>query len=100
MRLRPPSYIGHSQRLWRPDPLPGPRLNPQAVLGLAEGDFRRQVQDDTGVKPPWAAEAFSDLDEDVKQSIARIKASPFVPRKDSLRGFVYDVHDGSLREVS
>jgi carbonic anhydrase len=58
------------------------------------------VQDDTGVKPPWAAEAFPDLDDDVKQSIARIKASPYVPRKDSIRGFVYDVHDASLREVS
>lgn len=52
-----------------------------------------------GIKPEWAAEAFTDLDEDVRQSIARIKASPFVPRTDSVRGFVYDVGDGSLREV-
>jgi carbonic anhydrase len=70
------------------------------MLTFSDDDFRRQVQDDTGVKPPWAAEAFPDLDEDVRQSIARIKASPFVPRKGSIRGFVYDVHDGSLREVS
>jgi carbonic anhydrase len=70
------------------------------MLTFSDDDFRRQVQDDTGVKPPWAAEAFSDLDEDVRQSIARIKASPFVSRKDHIRGFVYDVHDGSLREVS
>jgi carbonic anhydrase len=70
------------------------------MLTFSDDDFRRQVQDDTGVKPPWAAEAFPDLDEDVRQSIARIKASPFVPRKESIRGFIYDVHDGSLREVS
>jgi carbonic anhydrase len=70
------------------------------MLTFSDDDFRRQVQDDTGVKPHWAAEAFPDLDEDVRQSIARIKASPFVPRKDSIRGFVYDVHDASLREVS
>jgi carbonic anhydrase len=70
------------------------------MLTFSDDDFRRQVQDDTGVKPPWAPEAFPDLDEDVKQSIARIKTSPFVPRKDRVRGFVYDVHDASLREVS
>ena len=58
------------------------------------------MQEDTGIKPEWAAEAFADLDEDVRQSIARIKASPFIPHKDQVRGFVYDVHDGSLREVS
>ena len=69
------------------------------MLTFSDDDFRRQVQEDTGVRPPWAAEAFPDLDEDVRQSIARIKASPFVPRKDRIRGFVYDVHDGSLREV-
>ena len=51
------------------------------------------------IKPEWAAETFSDLDEDVRQSIARIKASPFIPRKDQVRGFVYDVHSGELREV-
>jgi carbonic anhydrase len=70
------------------------------MLTFSDDDFRRQVQEDTGIKPEWAAEAFSDLDEDVRQSIARIKASPFIPHKDRVRGFVYDVHDGSLREVS
>ena len=70
------------------------------MLTFSDDDFRRQVQDDTGVKPPWAAEAFPEVDEDVRQSIARIKASPFVPRKNRVRGFVYDVHDASLREVS
>jgi carbonic anhydrase len=63
-------------------------------------EFKRSVQDDVGIKPAWAAEAFPDLDEDVRQSIARIQASPFIPRKDSVRGFVYDVETGRLREVT
>ena len=70
------------------------------MLTFTDDGFKRSVQDDIGIKPPWAAEAFPDLDEDVRQSIARIQASPFIPRKDSVRGFVYDVKDGSLREVS
>ena len=70
------------------------------MLTFSDDEFRRGVQDETGIKPEWAAETFSDLDEDVRQSIARIKASPFIPRKDNVRGFVYDVHDGTLREVS
>jgi carbonic anhydrase len=70
------------------------------MLTFADDDFRRQVQDETGIKPEWAAETFSDLHEDVRQSIARIKASPFIPRKDQIRGFVYDVHTGQLSEVS
>jgi carbonic anhydrase len=70
------------------------------MLTFGDDDFRRSVQEETGIKPEWAAETFSDLDEDVRQSIARIKASPFIPRKDEVRGFVYDVHDGRLREVT
>jgi len=70
------------------------------MLTFSDDEFRRDVQDETGIKPEWPAEAFDDLDADVRQSIARIKASPFIPRKDNVRGFVYDVHDGSLREVS
>jgi carbonic anhydrase len=70
------------------------------MLTFGDDDFRRQVQDDTGIKPEWAAETFSDLDEDVRQSVARIKASPFVPRKDNVRGFVYEVETGNLREVT
>jgi carbonic anhydrase len=62
--------------------------------------FKRSIQDETGIKPEWAAEAFDDLDEDVRQSIARIKASPFIPRTDSVRGFVYEVATGRLREVT
>ena len=69
------------------------------MLTFTDDDFKRQVQDDTGIKPEWAAEAFDDLDGDVRQSIARIQASPFIPRKDSVRGFVYEVETGRLREV-
>src|SRR4051812_26426417 len=70
------------------------------MLTFTDDDFRRQIQNDTGIKPEWAAEAFPDVDEDVRQSIARIKASPFIPHKDSLRGFVYEVETGRLREVT
>jgi len=70
------------------------------MLTFTDDDFRRQIQEDTGVKPEWAAEAFPDLDEDVRQSVARIQASPFIPKKDSVRGFVYEVETGKLREVS
>ena len=69
------------------------------MLTFTDDEFKRSVQDDTGIKPEWAAEAFSDLDEDVRQSIARIQASPFIPNKDSIRGFVYEVETGRLREV-
>ena len=70
------------------------------MLTFTDDEFKRSVQDDVGVKPEWAAEAFPELDEDVRQSIARIKASPFIPNKDSVRGFVYDVESGNLREVN
>jgi carbonic anhydrase len=69
------------------------------MLTFSDDAFKRSIQDETGVKPPWAAEAFGDLDEDVRQSIARIKASPFVPHKDAIRGFVFDVATGKLNEV-
>jgi carbonic anhydrase len=69
------------------------------MLTFTDDAFKAQVQAETGIKPEWAAEAFPDLDEDVRQSIARIKASPFIPRKDSVRGFVYEVETGKLREV-
>jgi len=70
------------------------------MLTFTDDEFKRSVQDDIGIKPPWSCEAFADLDEDVRQSIARIVASPFIPRKESVRGFVYDVATGQLREVS
>src|SRR5476649_743195 len=69
------------------------------MLTFTDDEFKRSLQEDVGIKPEWAAEAFPDLYEDVRQSIARIKASPFVPHKDSVRGFVYDVHTAELREV-
>ena len=69
------------------------------MLTFTDDEFKRSVQDDVGIKPEWAAEAFPDLDEDVRQSIARIHASPFIPNKSSVRGFVYDVHTGALNEV-
>jgi carbonic anhydrase len=70
------------------------------MLTFGDDDFRQQVQEETGVKPQWAAEAFDDLEADVRQSIARIKSSPFIPRKDQVRGFVYEVESGRLREVT
>jgi len=69
------------------------------MLTFTDDQFKRSIQDETGVKPAWAAESFADLDEDVRQSIARIKASPFIPRKDAIRGFVFDVATGKLNEV-
>jgi carbonic anhydrase len=69
------------------------------MLTFTDEAFARQLQEDTGIRPPWAAEAFSDLDAELRQSMARIKASPFVPKKDAVRAFVYDVATGRLREV-
>jgi carbonic anhydrase len=70
------------------------------MLTFTDDEFRNLIQQDTGIKSEWAAEALSDLDADVRQSIARIKASPFIPHKDSVRGFVHEVETGRLREVS
>jgi carbonic anhydrase len=69
------------------------------MLTFTDDGFRQSIQDEVGVKPSWAAEAFTDLDTDVRQSIARIRTSPFVPVKDSVRGFVFDVATGKLDEV-
>jgi carbonic anhydrase len=69
------------------------------MLTFDDEGFKRSIQEETGIKPEWAAEAFPDLDEDVRQSIARIRHSPFLPNKGSVRGFVYDVETGELREV-
>ena len=69
------------------------------MLTFTDDAFKAKIEAETGIKPTWAAEAFTDLDADVRQSIARIKASPFVPRKDSVRGFVFDVATGKLAEV-
>jgi carbonic anhydrase len=69
------------------------------MLTFTDDGFKASIEEETGIKPPWAAEAFSDLDADVRQSVARIKASPFVPHKDSVRGFVFDIATGKLTEV-
>ncbi|HCU93707.1 MAG TPA: carbonic anhydrase [Actinobacteria bacterium] len=70
------------------------------MLTFTDDAFKRSIQDDTGIKPTWSAESFTDLDEDVRQSIARIQASPFIPHLDAVRGFVFDVATGRLNEVS
>jgi carbonic anhydrase len=70
------------------------------MLTFSDDEFRRDIQRETGLKPEWAAEAFEDLEEDLRQSVARIKASPFIPNKDKVRGFVYEVETGRLHEVT
>ena len=67
---------------------------------FTDDTFKAAIEADTGIRPAWAAEAFSDLDADVRQSIARVKASPFLPHTDQVRGFVFDVATGKLREVA
>jgi carbonic anhydrase len=69
------------------------------MLTFTDDQFKASIQEEVGIKPEWAAEAFPDLDEDVRQSIARIKVSPFIPHTDDVRGFVFDVVTGRLREV-
>ena len=63
-------------------------------------ELKSQIEKETGIRPEFAMETFPDLEEDVRQSIRRIKASPFIPKKDKIRGFVYDVKTGRLNEVS
>jgi carbonic anhydrase len=70
------------------------------MLTFTDDQFKGAIQAETGIKPAWSAESFADLDEDVRQSIARIKASPFIPHKDHIRSFVFDVATGKLNEVS
>jgi carbonic anhydrase len=70
------------------------------MLTFTDDEFKRSILEDTGIKPHWGAESFPDLEEDVRQSAARIKASPFVPYTDAIRGFVFDVATGKLNEVS
>jgi carbonic anhydrase len=70
-----------------------------AMLTFRDDDAKARITAEVGIRPPFALEAFADLDADVRQSIARIHASPFLPHK-SVRGFVYEVETGALREVS
>ncbi|NMN95949.1 carbonic anhydrase [Antrihabitans stalactiti] len=69
------------------------------MLTFTDDDFKRGIQEETGLKPAWSAEAFPDLEEDVRQSLKRIEANPFVTKTESLRGFVFDVATGQLNEV-
>jgi carbonic anhydrase len=70
------------------------------MLTFSDDEVKAQIEEDTGIRPPFALESFRDVDADVRQSMARIKASPFVPDKSAVRGFVYDVKTGRLREVT
>ena len=70
------------------------------MLTFRDDEFRAEVQRETGIKPTWPCESFDDVEEDVRQSVARIKASPFIPNKDAIRAFVYDVETGRLDEVA
>jgi len=70
------------------------------MLTFNDDDFKGAIQDETGVKPPWSAEAFPDIAEDVRQSLQRIENSPFVTKHTSARGFIFDVATGKLDEVT
>jgi carbonic anhydrase len=70
------------------------------MLSFTEDEFRQELLEETGIKPAWVAEAFTDLDADVRSSMARIRQSPFIPHRDAVRGFVYEVETGKLREVA
>ena len=70
------------------------------MLDYDDDAFKRSIVEETGVMPPWAPESFPDAYEDVRVSVARIRASPFIPHRDEVRGFVYEVESGALREVT
>jgi carbonic anhydrase len=66
---------------------------------ITDDEFTREIEEETGIRPPWAVQAFTDAARDVRESIGRIKASPFLPRTDKIRGFVFDVATGKLNKV-
>jgi len=70
------------------------------MLTFTDEEFAGKLEEETGQRPEWSPGAFSDLEADVRDSISRLKESPFIPNKDSVRGFVYDVKTGELREVN
>ena len=70
------------------------------MLTFTDDEFAAKLEEETGHRPEWSAETFKDLDDNIRDSIAQIKDSPFIPNKDSVRGFVYEVESGRLREVS
>jgi carbonic anhydrase len=70
------------------------------MLTFKDDELKAQIHEEVGLKPHFSMESFSDLEEDVRQSVARIQASPFIPYKESVRGFIYEVETGRLREVN
>jgi carbonic anhydrase len=70
------------------------------MLTFTDDEFAAKLEDETGHRPDWRAHAFQDLDDNVRSSIDRLKGSPFLPRTDKVRGFVYEVETGRLREVA
>jgi carbonic anhydrase len=70
------------------------------MLTFSDDELKAQIHEEVGLKPHFSMESFSDLEEDVRQSVARIQASPFIPHKESVRGFIYEVETGRLREVN
>jgi carbonic anhydrase len=70
------------------------------MLTFTDEEFAAKLEQDCGERPDWKAHTFGDLDQDVRDSIARLRQSPFVPNTESVRGFVYEVETGKLREVT
>ncbi len=69
------------------------------MINFSNGEFEDAIEADTGVRPHWEPSSLTDLDADVRRSLERVRSSPFIPRRDSVRGFIYDVRTGGLREV-
>jgi carbonic anhydrase len=69
------------------------------MLTFTDGDFRQQLKEATGEEPGWSAEAFDDLDHNLLDSIEKIKSNPFIPHSDNVRGFIYEIESGRLREL-
>ena len=70
------------------------------MLSFTDEQIKAQIHQEVGMKPHFSMETFTDLEEDVRQSIRRIEASPFIPHTESVRGFIYEVETGRLREVT
>ena len=70
------------------------------MLSLSDDEFRAELQRETGIAPGFAIESFTDLEADVRQSIQRVRSSPFLPHRDDVTGFVYDVEERLLRDVA
>ena len=88
-----------SQRLLGTEEIVVVRHTDCGMLGLDDAELRARIEKETGVRPEWSAESFDDLDDGLRDSLARIHASPFIAHKHSVRGFVYEVETGRLREV-